>query len=472
MTLPRLSPFSWIALLILLYEIEEQVQFPATIRLLENSVCQRHYAALGSVGVPVDETLCKIGAIQHRLATIRGWYSALSVIPMLLLGPLFGRLAEGVGRRVVLALVTVGIILGLLLIYVISISWRFLPTELVMFIVIPRFLGGGPFMAITLHAAMIADISDDNNRSQALYRMFCFKLAIDLVAPQFASLLIAHSLWLPYLLCGLSLGLTLPVIIVLPETGPNAKAVSWHGIKESLQPAGNLKKYRQMIGRTAIKLALTVTFLVQLRYNSLQLLPPYVSVRFGWTISQTAKLLSIVPGISLALYLALPSITHTALQRYQSSIQKIDRTVMQLFCLALIVGTAVIAALPGFGSFIAGLVIVSIGFNIRPPILAVLATCIETTEGVAQIFTLMSITEGLAHLIGSLALEAVWGVAVEAGPGLYTLPFWVLTGCFLTAGALAVLLPDMATPAQHSLNPVDPDGSDEASALLGATETR
>jgi hypothetical protein len=25
--------------------------------------------------------LCKIGFIQHRLATIRGWYSALGVIP-------------------------------------------------------------------------------------------------------------------------------------------------------------------------------------------------------------------------------------------------------------------------------------------------------------------------------------------------------------------------------------------------------
>ncbi len=148
MTLPRLSPFSWMALLILLYEIEEQVQFPATIRLLENSVCQRHYAALGSVGVPVDETLCKIGAIQHRLATIRGWYSALSVIPSTLprLGLEMGsanilarqcsswvrflaRLAEGVGRRLVLALVTVGIILGLLLIYVICRQCFFLSSR-------------------------------------------------------------------------------------------------------------------------------------------------------------------------------------------------------------------------------------------------------------------------------------------------------------------------------------------------------
>lgn len=33
-----------------------------------------------------------------------------------------------------------------------------------MFIIALRLLGGGPFMAITLHAAMVADICDDDNR--------------------------------------------------------------------------------------------------------------------------------------------------------------------------------------------------------------------------------------------------------------------------------------------------------------------
>lgn len=118
--------------------------------------------------------------------------------------------------------------------------------------------------------------------------MFCFKLAVELVAPQLASLLISHSLWLPYLLCGLSLGLTLPAIIALPETGPDAGPFSWYEIRENLQLA-NLGRYRGVLRRTEIQLALLITFLVQLRYNSLQLLPPYVSVRYGWTISQVSK---------------------------------------------------------------------------------------------------------------------------------------------------------------------------------------
>lgn len=83
----RLSSFFYIICIILLYELEENIQFPSTIRLLENSICQRHYLSTDSSLVPVDEAKCKIGTIQLRLAIIRGWYSTLSTLPGLSLVP-------------------------------------------------------------------------------------------------------------------------------------------------------------------------------------------------------------------------------------------------------------------------------------------------------------------------------------------------------------------------------------------------
>lgn len=74
----------------------------------------------------------------------------------------------------------------------------------------------------------------------------------------------------------------------------------------------------------------------------------------------------------------------------------------------------------------------SIGFNIRPPILAILATYIEKPTETAPIYTLMSITEGLAHLIGSPTLGAIWGVAVKRGHAWYTLPFRALAVSLLS----------------------------------------
>lgn len=84
------APFIYIALIVLLYEFQEQLQFPTTIRLLENSVCQRYYAELGRVDLPVGEALCKIGPVQQHLATVRGWYSALGMLPSMSSFALYG----------------------------------------------------------------------------------------------------------------------------------------------------------------------------------------------------------------------------------------------------------------------------------------------------------------------------------------------------------------------------------------------
>ena len=118
-----------------------------------------------------------------------------------------------------------------------------------------------------------------------MYKVFCFKLAIDLVAPQLASLLLEHSLWLPYLMCGVFLLLTFPFIIMMPET--------LHLNKKLLHPrseGGNsdlgLQAYQGFLSNKNIITSLAVVFLVQLRYNAMQLIPIYTSVRFDWEISR------------------------------------------------------------------------------------------------------------------------------------------------------------------------------------------
>jgi len=71
-------------LLIVLYELEDNIMFPPTVRLLENAICQQHFAALQSshvIVVPVPEAMCKIEAVQSRLAYVRGWLSLFKTAP-------------------------------------------------------------------------------------------------------------------------------------------------------------------------------------------------------------------------------------------------------------------------------------------------------------------------------------------------------------------------------------------------------
>ena len=68
-------------ILIVLYELAENIYIPATLRLLENAVCQQYYIAKGSGQSPVSEALCKIDQVQIKLAYIRGFYALFKTLP-------------------------------------------------------------------------------------------------------------------------------------------------------------------------------------------------------------------------------------------------------------------------------------------------------------------------------------------------------------------------------------------------------
>jgi hypothetical protein len=80
------SPLLYTFFLIILYELEDNIMFPPTVRLLENAICQQHFAALLPSGhvvvvVPVPEAMCKTEAVQSRLAYVRGWLSLFKTAP-------------------------------------------------------------------------------------------------------------------------------------------------------------------------------------------------------------------------------------------------------------------------------------------------------------------------------------------------------------------------------------------------------
>lgn len=75
----------------------------------------------------------------------------------------------------------------------------------------------------------------------------------------------------------------------------------------------------------------------------------------------------------------------------------------------------------------AGLVVFAAGFNIRAPMLAVMSEYIDPSKEAAQLYTLISLTDALAHMIGSPGFEYVWGHAVKIGGAWLVLQFLVLT---------------------------------------------
>ena len=154
-------------------------------------------------------------------------------------------------------------------------------------------------MVIALYVTVVSDLSTEENRfapseidaktalnvdlrSQMLYKTFCFKLGIDLIGPQLASMSMGHSLWLPYLLSIVFLLLTLPIILLMPET----LGLQRTQVEENEDMPPRLHIYRKFLAKHEIRLGLAIDFIVQLRYNAVQTIPPFMSMKLGWSISK------------------------------------------------------------------------------------------------------------------------------------------------------------------------------------------
>ena len=77
----KLAPLLLAYCLMALFELEETISFAPSIKLLENAVCQKHYAALDPSQVPVNEAYCKTDQIQLQLAYVRGGYGVCKTAP-------------------------------------------------------------------------------------------------------------------------------------------------------------------------------------------------------------------------------------------------------------------------------------------------------------------------------------------------------------------------------------------------------
>ena len=96
------------------------------MRLLEDVICRSYYESNDpayDLSLPIPESDCKSPWIQSKLARLRGWDTVISCIPGVVLSVPYGVLADKRGRKFVLILALLGVILGLLWVLLVS-EWN------------------------------------------------------------------------------------------------------------------------------------------------------------------------------------------------------------------------------------------------------------------------------------------------------------------------------------------------------------
>lgn len=119
-----------------------------------------------------------------------------------------------------------------------------------------------------------------------LYLAFALKYAADLAGPLIASISLAHSLWLPVLICQLCLAASFAVLAALPETLYSKQDQSSQMIDGPRLDAAGFDAYRHLLSDWKILVGMSIAFLTQFRYLNESVLLPYASVRFFWSIGR------------------------------------------------------------------------------------------------------------------------------------------------------------------------------------------
>lgn len=118
-------------------------------------------------------------------------------------------------------------------------------------------------------------------RSKSFYPLFSAMLLTELLVPPRSYATMQYSLWLPYLICMLSLAMSFPILLAMPE---KLKMKSANGVDVNKEPAGYI--YKKVGQDRRLICALIAIFMIQFRVQTLNVLLLYTSKRFKWNLSQ------------------------------------------------------------------------------------------------------------------------------------------------------------------------------------------
>lgn len=285
--------------------------------ILEDVICHRHYASRSYI---VDD--CSIAPVQAELAMLTQFLNTANLLPGFLVAIPFGLLADRWGRRPVLVIS----MLGMLIQNIVStvILWRadIFPPQSIWLTSTFRLVGGGDVVASSLLYLIVADVVPAAKRANLFFTLSACILIGDIVATPLSAFLMARSPWIPYIASTVLLGLGIAILVFfLPETLSQS---SFNNVQEPTLPAdpesseqeerknlildsSYLQKLRVLA--SANVLAIAVAFLVAaLGRQSTSFLVQYVRQRFGITYSKVCR-----PGIPHWLILIMLTIISPSL---------------------------------------------------------------------------------------------------------------------------------------------------------------
>ncbi|CAG8954545.1 hypothetical protein HYFRA_00004460 [Hymenoscyphus fraxineus] len=430
------------------------LQLAPLTRILESIVCRSYYQKLGQFLIEIPESKCKISAIQGRLAMLKGWSALFECLPSVLLAVPYGLLADKRGRKPVLYLAILGIMMHNIWLLVVCWFPKVFAVELIWLAPAFNVVGGGPGVANSVILTSVADVVTEDQRLVYTPPGYYFSLA--------HSVLMETNPWLPMFL-GLGAmvfsGLT---VIILPESLnkiPN-RQIATSSLNSAIIDRDNCEdrslktyslaaiaqkgrwlvdEYRCVFVSPIVAMLICTSLMNSLSKHSVDLLLQYASRRYHWTIAQTGLLFPLRAAVQLTVFLLiLPSLSYY-LTHYMSVNSKLkDLYISRGSVLLLVVGSIGIGLSPKPVPMAISLVISALGSGFTTCVRS-LATSLLEPRQVGRLYAAMTTMEMIGGIIAGPVFSALYSYGLKLDGLWVGIPF-LASGAIYMAIALPLFL--------------------------------
>ncbi|KAJ5493690.1 Major facilitator superfamily domain general substrate transporter [Penicillium fimorum] len=432
------------------------------IAVYEDIICRNYQATLHRAGnetlTPPVSNPCKSETVQGELALVIGYQNTFDVIPGLLLSLPYGVLSDHWGRKPIVYLSMLGILLGEIWVRIVCLWSSVIPIRMVWLSSVFKIIGGGDQVLTAIAMVIMAEVFSEDERATALFRLqSCVQIA-EILATPLSAYLMTFGPMFPYLLsiCIIIVG-SIPALF-LPETLRHTKATRVN--PESLEQDSEDVQSQPPSKETAVQeitrqihefvqstrfiwtdfnicLMVLLMFVTTISRQCTNLLLQYVSKKFDWSISRASLLISLRGIFALVTYLVImPILTFLAAKYLNIHGKHSDHLLSKGTGILSIIGFAVIFIAPTPAILISGQVILSIGSAFMISTRSMATSLVQPDHG-ATLYSAIAIAQGVGTLISGPLFAKLFRLGMHLGPAWMGLPF--LQASFFFAVAVIAL---------------------------------
>ncbi|KAJ5157218.1 uncharacterized protein N7482_008318 [Penicillium canariense] len=429
------------------------------ISIFESLICRR-------IGTGDN---CKSPKVQGELAFLIGWKETIDQLPGIVFALPYGLAADRIGRKPILVLCLIGLILEEFTTRLVC-WWNVaLPLRMIWATPVFQLIGGGPQTATAMAYAMITDVVPMDRRASIFYTIAAVILLGEILATPISAILMTWSPWVPSLLgivfqLGGLLGAALvsetrhdsksnseqeadSEVIVhnsveaeIDDDEPEYHRSGYRRVKQTVTGYWEHIRTTHMEGWDLNMAFIVFAFLLAgISKQAFQLIIPYASKRFSWSIARASFLITLKGVINLViLLLILPRLsTWLSRQMSWSPVLK-DLRVVQGSAWILTSGTVLMAFATIPELFISGLCLFALGWGFYSALRS-LATALVSPSQVGVLNTGIGFAQSLGSLVAGPILAAAFGSGLRQGGISMGLPYMVAAALFFMASCVTYL---------------------------------